>query len=143
MADTLTDVAWRRAMIAGAASGLVYNVGGIASAWLTGLPEAFMRFGVEPSATTALVHVSLRLGLGLGSILLYAAARDGWGPGPSTAVRVGLLVWFIGYVPGSTVLHELGVLTSGQLAFALLWGVAEAVGATVLGARLYREGAAH
>lgn len=138
----MSEVAWRRAAIAGAASGLVYNVGGIVSAWLIDLPEAFMRFGVEPSATTALVHVSLRLGLGLGGVLLYAGARDGWGPGTSTAVRVGLLVWFIGYVPGTTVLHELGVLTSSQLAFALLWGVAEAVAATVLGARLYRERAA-
>ena len=87
----------------------------------------------------ALLHICLRFGLGLAALLAYLGMRTGLGPGPKTAAKVGLLVWFIGYVPGSAVLHELGALSAGQLTFALVWGVAEALAATLAGAWLYKE----
>jgi len=140
----VSGVSWKRALVGGAVAGLAYNAGGIVSAWLIGLPEAFVRFGVEPSPSTAVLHVGLRFGFGLASVLLYAGARGGWGGGPRTAAVVGSLVWLVGYVPGSTVLYEIGVLTGGQLGFALVWGLGEAVGSTLLGARSYgRDGGAH
>lgn len=132
-------MSWRGIISGGGLAGLVYTLGGMASALLVGLPEEFGRFGVEPTAGAALLHTGLRFGLGLASVAIYAGMRGGFGPGPFTAVRAGALIWFIGYVPGSVVLHELGVLDSGQLAFALAWGLAEAVSATLAGAWLYRD----
>ena len=40
---------WMRALVGGGVSGTIFNVGGMASAWLMGLPETFARFGVEPT----------------------------------------------------------------------------------------------
>jgi hypothetical protein len=128
---------WTRILSGGVCAGLVFNVGGITSAWLMDLPEAFARFGVEPTASVGLLHLGLRFGLGFASVLLYAGMRGGLGPGAGTALRAAIPVWFIGYVPGSAVLNELGVLGDGQLFFAILWGVAETVAAVVLGAGLY------
>jgi hypothetical protein len=106
---------WKRILIGGLCAGFVFTIGGMASAFILNLPEAFARFGVEPSAATAALHTGLRFGLGLASVVVYAGMRTGLGPGPWTAVRVGLLIWFVGYIPGSFVLHELGVLTNAQL----------------------------
>jgi hypothetical protein len=125
-------------LMGGVAAGVVYNVSGMASALLVNLPEIFSRFGVAPTSGVFLLHLSLRLGLGLASVVLYAGMRAGYGTGPKTAVGAGFLVWFIGYVPSSVVLHELGVFTGAQLAFAISWGLAEAVLATSVGARIYR-----
>jgi hypothetical protein len=87
------------------------------------------------------MHVAIRLGLGFASVLVYAGFRAAWAPGPWTAVRSGAIVWFIGYVPGSIVLHELGAFTDSQLTFALVWGLGEAIVATLVGAWLYRGAA--
>ena len=59
---------WARVLVGGSVSGLIFNVGGMASAWLMGLPEAFAQFGVEPTAGTALLHISLRFGLGFAAV---------------------------------------------------------------------------
>lgn len=129
---------WTRLLLGGTCAGLAFNVGGMASALLLELPATFARFGVEASAGTAILHAGLRMGLGFASVVAYVAVRGSLGPGPSTSAGVGLLVWFVGYVPGSTVLLELGVLSGGQFGLGLVWGMAEAVAATSLGAWLYR-----
>lgn len=134
----MESIRWKGVLLGGVCAGLLLNASGMASALVLGLPETFARFGVAPSAATALLHSGLRLGVGVASVLVYVGMRGSYGPGPRTAVATGLLVWFIGYVPGSAVLHELGALSTGQLAAALPWGAAEAVAATVLGAWLYR-----
>lgn len=130
---------WRRVVLGGVCAGLVFNALGMAGAFLIHLAESFERFGIEPTGAIALLHSGLRLGLGFAAVLLYVGFRGGLGPGPWTAMRSSALVWFIGYVPGSVVMKELGVLNDGQLAFALAWGFAETVIATQLGAFLYRE----
>jgi len=125
-----------RILLGGICAGAVFNVGGLASAWLMDLPESFARFGAEPTAGAAFLHLGLRFGLGLASVMLYAGLRGGLGPGTGTAARAAVLVWFIGYVPGAVVLRELGVLADGQLAFAVLWGVAESMASLLTGAWL-------
>lgn len=128
----------RSMLVGGVAAGAVFNVMGMASALLVNLPEIFGRFGVEPTLRVFLLHLGLRFGLGFASVAVYAGIERGYGQGPRTAAGAGFLVWFIGYVPSSVVLHELGVFTGALLAFALSWGLAEAVAATLVGARLYR-----
>jgi hypothetical protein len=130
---------WRRVALAGAAAGLIFNVGGMSLAALIGLPETFARFGVQPTPGTALLHVSLRFGLGFALVVAYAGARIGLGPGLATAMKAGLVIWFVGYVPGSAVLHELGVLTRPQLLLALSWGLGEVLLAAAVGGWLYRD----
>lgn len=128
---------WTRILSGGVCAGLVFNVGGLTSAWLMDLAEGFARFGVQPTASAGLLHLGLRFGLGFASVLLYAGLQSGLGPGAATAMRAAILVWFIGYVPGSAVLNELGVFGDGQLALVLLWGAVEAGAAVVLGAWLH------
>ncbi len=135
----MTKIHAGRVAVGGIAAGVVFTLGGMASAVMMGLPETFARFDVEATGGSAFLHVILRFGLGLASVLVYVLMRPSLGPGPWTAFRVGLLVWFLAYVPGSFVLHQLGALDGGQLAVALVWGAAEAVAATMLGAWLYRE----
>jgi len=122
----------------GFAAGVVFNLMGMASALVVNLPEIFGRFGVEPTLGVFFLHLGLRFGFGFASVAVYAGMRGGYGQGPKTAAGAGFLVWFIGYLPSSVVLHELGVFSGSILAFALAWGLVEAVAATLVGARLYR-----
>lgn len=140
---TMRSTNWPRIVLAGGVSGVVFNVLGITSALLVGLPRIFAQFGVEPSSGTALLHLGLRFVLGFATALMYAGMRGGLGPGPITAARVGVLVWLVGYLPASVVLHELGVFSSAQMAFALLWGLAEAVLAALVAGWLYRDRSDH
>ena len=134
----MTNLRWGRVALAGSCAGIVFVAGGMVSALVMDLPETFGRFNVEPTAGAALVHSALRMGLGLAAVLLYVGFRGGMGSRPQAAMWSSMLLWFVGYVPGSVVLHELGVLSSGQLGFALLWGILETCVATFLGASLYR-----
>ncbi|MDX1394887.1 MAG: hypothetical protein R3195_10860 [Gemmatimonadota bacterium] len=131
-----------RFVLAGALAGLVFTIGGMASAILIDLPTAFARYGVEPTAATALLHTGLRFGLGFATVVAYVGFR-GAKPGHARAsiVRTVGVVWFLAYVPGSVVLHELGVLTVAQLSFALVWGLGETLLATAVGSRVARADA--
>lgn len=128
-----------RLLVGGLAAGVVFNLAGMTSASLLDLPATFARLGVEPGAGTAALHSSLRLGLGVAAVAAYAGIRGGLGPGPRTALWTALLVWFIGYVPGSAVLHELGALTDRQFGLGLVLGLVESAAALLVGAWLYRE----
>lgn len=72
----MKSVDWRGVILGGLCAGLVLNVSGVASAVALGLPETFARFGVAPSASTALLHAALRLGCHPGPPVSRASPAD-------------------------------------------------------------------
>jgi hypothetical protein len=87
------------------------------------------------------IAVFLVLGFVLGILLvwLYAAMRPRFGPGPKTAARAGVVVWFLAYFFSSIGFSVLGVLPAQLLTIALLWGLVELIVAGLVGGRLYSE----
>jgi hypothetical protein len=76
-------------------------------------------------------------GLGIAAVWLYAAIRPRYGPGPATAVRAGVAVWFFTSLLAIIAMRAMGLFRIS--AVALLWTLVECVVATLAGAWLYRE----
>lgn len=77
--------------------------------------------------------------VGILAVWLYAAVRPRLGAGPGTAVKVGLVVWALGWV-WMTVPMALGGLAPWSLAgITLIAALIELPVATVAGAWLYKE----
>lgn len=129
----------RRLIIGGLCAGFLYNAGGLTAAILLNLEDTFAAFGAEPSLGAGLMHLSIRFGLGLASVFLYAGIRPRFGPGPGTALIAGVIIWFAAYVPGTLVMQELGVFPNMEAAFVVAWGLMESCVATLAGAVVYRE----
>ena len=77
--------------------------------------------------------------LGIVLVWLYAAIRPRFGPGPKTAVRAGVAVWFLAYFWGAISFAVLGVFPARLLTIGLLWGLVELIVAGLVGGRLYSE----
>lgn len=89
-----------------------------------------------------LLSVLLSLIAGLVLVFLYAAARPRFGPGPRTAVIVGLAMWFGGYLLTIIGYSFLGLFPTSMLVLWAVVGLVELPLAAVVGAWLYREGEA-
>ncbi len=76
---------------------------------------------------------------GIVLIWLYAAIRPRFGPGPKTAALAALPVWFFGYLGPSAGMCVMGIFPEGLMTIAVVWGLAEVVIASVVGAWLYTE----
>src|SRR5918996_3641002 len=85
------------------------------------------------------VFVAMCFALGVFLVWLYAAIRPRMGPGPSTAVCAGLIVWGLGWLWPSIGLGVIGIYSWGLIAITLVWGLVEVVLASVAGAYFYRE----
>src|SRR2546427_11229605 len=57
-------------------------------------------FRQEPRLPFLPLHILVMFGMSIGLVWLYAASRARLGPGPSTALCVGLVVGLLGAVPG-------------------------------------------
>lgn len=96
-------------------------------------------FRLEPRLPFLPVQVLLLIGVSIGLVGLYAAARPRLGPGPRTAAGVGFLVGLIAAVPNA-VAQFCWTFVGG---FVSLWqGIAVIAGctaATLVGGWMYRE----
>jgi len=96
-------------------------------------------FRAEPRLPFLPIYILLLLAVSIGLVWLYAAARTRLGPGPKTALTVGLLVGLIAAVP-----HALAQYCWSYVGgFVSLWqGIEVIVGsvlATLVGGWMYRE----
>jgi hypothetical protein len=94
---------------------------------------------ILPGAGTFMLAAVMSLIAGLVLIWFYAVARTRFGPGPATAVKVAVVLWF-----GMWLLHLLGYRMLGLFPGSLLamWGVVtfvETLLAALAGAWLYKE----
>lgn len=136
-----------RIVVGGLAAGVVvFAVDALASSlFLMERYRALGQAGVyyeKPRLPFFPVWVLIALGVGLGLAWLYASVRPRLGPGPGTAVLVGLVVGLMMYTPGNVAAfawtHEGGFISLVRLVAGVIGTV---VGAIVAGA-IYREGPA-
>jgi hypothetical protein len=131
-----------RVVLGGLLAGVVSNVSGILLAhYILGdeVRALLQRLHVQPGTGTALLHVSMRLALGLGVVWLYAAVRPRFGPGPRTAMLAGLVMWLLTDAFSFLGISSYGLYSNRGLAIAAAWGLVELQVMALLGAYFYRE----
>lgn len=77
--------------------------------------------------------------VGILLVFLYASVRPRFGPGPKTAVLVGVLVWFLAYLWPSIGMVLMGFFPARLLTISSVWGLVELVLAALAGGRVYKE----
>ena len=77
--------------------------------------------------------------VGIALVFLYASVRPRFGPGPKTAILVGVVVWFLAYLWPSIGMALMGVFPAKLLTVSTSWGLVELVLAALAGGRIYTE----
>lgn len=93
----------------------------------------------EIGATAIAVSVVMSLITGFAVVFFYAAARPRFGPGPKTAVLVGVVVWLAGYFVTLLGYETMELFPTRMLALWAVIGLVELIVAATLGAWIYRE----
>jgi len=83
--------------------------------------------GIDIGRRGLAIALGLRLAIGCATVWLYAAARFRLRSTTRTAIRVGLAVWLLLYVPTVSILGSLEVLPRIVLGAIAAWGVVETV----------------
>jgi len=133
---------WWRVVLGGLAAGVLCNVSGITLAhfFMRAEVDAVMkRLNLTFGLDVALLHVSMRLALGLAAVWLYAAIRPRFGPGPRTACVAGIVLWLFTYCFALAGMWSYHIFASRLLLIAAVWGLAEVLLCALLGGGLYRE----
>jgi hypothetical protein len=77
---------------------------------------------------------------GIVAVWLYAAIRPRFGAGLATAIRAGVVVWFLGtLLPNATFMYVGGLFSKHLALYTTLGGLVEVVVGTIAGAALYKE----
>lgn len=138
------QINWSRVVLGGLVAGLVMNI----SEFIMTVPvvlgtqmqaELTQRNLPRMGGGTIAFYVVMAFILGILTVWLYAAIRPRYGPGPKTAVRAGLTVWFLAFLRSRLGLVALGVFSSQLMVFAAVWGLVEMILASLAGAWLYQE----
>jgi len=135
----------KRVIVGGVVAGLVALVaevlvealsGAAMEAWLSGL-------GLEPPGEAVMLgYLVTAIVLGVVMVWLYAVARPRLGPGPGTALRIGLAVWALACAIPNVHLFGLGVMPANLFWITTLGTVVQMPLAALAGAWVYREEAA-
>ena len=86
---------------------------------------------------SAMIWAVLGFAAGIASVWLYAAIRPRYGAGAGTAARAGVVVWFFSSLVCTVVIVNMGLLPFNPL--PVVWELAQAIVATLIGAWLYKE----
>jgi len=87
-----------------------------------------------------IVHFNIfGFAMGLVAVWTYAAIRPRFGAGPRTALYAALLTWVTGYVFVDLTPTIMGVFPMSMTWMLIGVGLVEIVGATLVGAWLYKE----
>lgn len=128
-----------RWILGGLLAGVIFNLFEFASGMM--LHEKWEAAAAAHNLPTegSLVYVLMGFIGGLVAVWFYAAARTRFGPGPGTAVKVGVVYWIGGYFMATLSYCAMGLFPADLL---VPWGIIsliETIVATVAGAWLYRE----
>ena len=131
-----------RLIVSGLIIGALTNIGyALVMAWLLLWPwkGALASIGRPPFwISELLLLLALGFVAGLGAAWIYAGVRPRFGPGPRTAIYVGLATWFIGHVTAFGFCMALG-LPADVMAITAGIGLVISIVATLAGASFYRE----
>jgi len=132
-----------RVLMGGLAAGLIINIGEtILNIPLAGaqMEQALQARNLPPVGGGAIAYfVVMCFLLGILIVWTYAAVRPRLGPGPTTAVTVAVLAWFLTLVWSGGAQVAMGIMPLKLTVMGLAWGLGEVVIATLAGARLYSE----
>lgn len=133
----------KRVIAGGLLAGLVLNIGEtILNVPIIGeeFDAAMQELGAPAmtGSTIALFVVMLFL-LGILAVWLYAAVRPRLGPGPKTALKVGIVVYLLAFVFPNVGVLAMGIFPARLLLIALAWELFEVPLAVLAGAWAYKE----
>jgi hypothetical protein len=133
-----------KVLLGGLVAGLVINIGEFILNLVIVAEKfaaAMQRLGLPAETTGPQIAIYVLVGFiaGIFAVWLYAGVRPRYGPGPSTAVLVGLIVWALYYALPWMTLVAAGIFPLDLAFTCILWGLVETVLATVAGAKIYTE----
>jgi hypothetical protein len=79
---------------------------------------------------------------GIFLVWMYAAVRPRFGPGPGTAVKAGVAVWFVAGLLNTLFMMPMGLMPQNLMITTVAVMLVEFPLAAVVGAKFYTEGAA-
>ena len=137
------NINWGRVFLGGLLAGVVLNLFEFVLHSIV-LEEdwqaAFAALGKsEPGSGAIVIFVITAFGVGILAIWLYAGLRPRYGPGPRTAICVGLLVWALAYLVPTLGNIALGIFPTGLMLLPTAVGLVEVPLATLAGAWTYKE----
>ena len=138
----MEGVNWTRVALGGFAAGVVSNVSGVLLAHLflrSEIQATLERLKITFGLPVAVLHVAMRLAMGIAVVWLYAAIRPRFGPGPRTAFIAGTAMFIFSYAWSFLGLLPYRLYSPRLMLIAAAWGFLEINACALLGAFLYRE----
>ena len=131
-----------RVILGGIVAGVIINVSMylLHDVVLKAQHEETMRaFGKTMPVGGTVLTVWLLYGLiwAIVAVWLYAAMRPRFGPGPGTAARTGVVVWFFSCLMPSVAMWNMGLFPFSGL--ELGWDLVTDIVAVIAGAAIYKE----
>ena len=140
----MDKINWQRVILGGLLAGVIINVvewvvNGLifAGDWASVMKDLNRSGTFSPKQIVALNLWGFLTGIAM--IWLYAAIRPRYGAGPKTAACAGAAMWFMNYALGGVFSVITHMFPLGLSAVTMLIGLAEAIGAGLAGAWLYKE----
>lgn len=134
---------WGRVVTGGLLAGLIMNVGEAVSGAVIGtqMQAILEAHGLTVAMTPAWMVLYLVLGFvfGIVAVWIYASIRPRYGAGPRSAVIAAIMAWILGYLFPMFGYLAIGLTTVSLAMVSAVWGLAEIVVGTLVGAWLYRE----
>jgi hypothetical protein len=132
---------YRRIILGGLLAGLVLNISEFVLNGVVLMDEAeamMASLGLEYASWAMPAFVIMAFVWGLGLVGLYAAVRPRFGPGPMTALAVGLAFWLF-VSAGPTLMFAAMGVGGSLIGISLAWAFVEMPVAAVVGAWAYKE----
>ena len=133
----------KRWIIGGLTAGIVMWVmeGAAAQLYMADMEAAMEAHNLAMEMSAAMMVMSLLVSfiIGLTIVFFYAACRPRFGPGPKTAVKVAIALWFGGYMLSLLGYQMMGLFPNGLLATWGVLGLVEMIIVAMVGGWLYRE----
>ena len=106
------------------------------------MAAAMTALGKQPMTNAQMPwFVVLDFVAGIFLVWMYAAVRPRFGPGPGTAVRAGLAVWFVAGLLNTLYMWPMGLMPQNLMLTTLGVTLISMPLATAIGAKFYSEGA--
>jgi len=143
ISNNKTKINIKRLIIGGLVAGCVLNAISLLSTgfYVSEMMELLDSRGIHPprSIWSLVVYLLMRFIWGFAVVWFYVATRPRFGPGPKTAVLIGLVFWLCTFFLMVVSYGMLGLFPKGML---ILWAsmtLLAILPATFVGAWIYRE----
>ena len=133
----------KRVLLGGLLAGLIINASEfVLNMFVVGpqMAAQLVKLGL-PLVSVNAVGIFILFGFLEGIIIvwLYAAVRPRLGPGPATASKVGVIVWFFATLYGGVGMVIMELFPASMMMTSIAWGLVELIIAANAGAYFYRE----